>query len=62
MCVVYGSILSQKDKNMDCEKVMVRNSDILEQALDIVVDDLVHKGDFVIDQIEDVKVIYTKRV
>lgn len=36
-------------KNMDCEKVMVRNSDTLEQALDIVVDDLVHKGDFVID-------------
>lgn len=45
-------------KNMDCEKVMVRNSDTLEQALDIVVDDLVHKGDFVIDQIEDGKVIY----
>lgn len=45
-------------KNMDCEKVMVRNSDTLEQALDIVVDDLVHKGDFVIDQIEDAKVIY----
>lgn len=45
-------------KNMDCEKVMVRNSDTLEQTLDIVVDDLVHKGDFVIDQIEDGKVIY----
>ena len=45
-------------KNMDCEKVMVRNSDTLEQALDIVVDDLVHRGDFVIDQIEDGKVIY----
>ena len=45
-------------KNMDCEKLMIRNSDTLEQALDIVVDDLVHRGDFVIDQIEDGKVIY----
>ncbi|WP_455946567.1 hypothetical protein [Eubacterium ramulus] len=45
-------------KNMDCEKLMVRDSNTLEQALDIVVDDLVHRGDFVIDQIEDGKVIY----